>query len=76
VYVTWQEIISYDPLVCEIYYARYDGEWSEPLNISNFLNSDSGRPSIEVHNGIVHIVWDDDFFSTAAEICYSFYESL
>lgn len=75
VHVIWEETITFSPLVCEIYYARYDGEWTEPLNISNAGNSDSGRPCIGVHNGIIHVLWDDDVFSTAAEICYSFYET-
>ncbi len=76
IYVVWYETLSYNPLVCEIYYVKYDGIWSEPLNISNFQNSDSGRPSIGVKNAIVEVVWDDDTYSTAAEICYSFYNSL
>jgi hypothetical protein len=76
IYAVWYETLSYSPLVCEIYYVEYDGEWSEPLNISNFQNSDSGRPSIDVKNGIVEVVWDDDTYSTAAEICYSFYDGL
>lgn len=75
-YSVWYEIISYAPLVCEIYYTKYDGEWSEPLNISNFQNSDSGRPSIGVQNGVVEVVWDDDIYATAAEICYSFCDGL
>ncbi len=76
IYVVWYETISYAPLVCEIYYTEYDGEWSEPLNISNFQNSDSGRPSIGVYDGIVEVVWDDDIYATAAEICYSFCDGL
>ena len=74
VYVIWQETITYSPLVCEIYYTRFDSVWSEPVNISNFLNSDSGRPSIGVQNSINYVVWDDDVYSTAAEIYYSSYD--
>ncbi len=76
IYVVWYETISYTPLVCEIYYTKYVGEWSEPFNISNFQNSDSGRPSIDVQNGVVEVVWDDDIYATAAEICYSFCDGL
>ncbi len=74
VYIIWEETITYNPLVCEIYYARFDSVWSEPVNISNFQNSDSGRPSIGVQNSINYVVWDDDVYSTAAEIFYSSYD--
>ena len=76
IYVIWEETLTYRPLVCEIYYASFSGVWSEPVNISNFQNSDSGRPSIGVQNSINHVVWDDDVYSTAAEIYYSSYDDL
>ena len=76
IHVVWYETLSYTPLVCEIYYTKYDGEWSDPFNISDFQDSDSGRPSIGVHNGVVEVVWDDDIYATAAEICYSFCDGL
>lgn len=75
IYVIWEETISYEPLVCEIYYASFAGVWLDPVNISNFQNSDSGRPSICVQNSIIHVVWDDDVYSTAAEIYYSSYDT-
>jgi hypothetical protein len=73
-HVVWQENISSSPLICEVYYAQYNGIWTEPLNISN-NNSDSGRPSIVANNNFVHVVWDDDVFTTAADIFYSFYDT-
>ncbi len=56
----------------EIFYSKYDGNWSIPENISNTIN-DSWAPKISVDsNNYLHLVWYEDKGSIE-EIYYNKY---
>ncbi len=64
----------------EIWYVEYDGAWSDPVRISDFLgmNTDHQRyPSIAVDGSDnLHVVWDGQAtgFATADQIWYNKYD--
>ncbi len=66
---------THDYMRNQIYYAKYDGEWSSPVLISNHFDSTPFfqlNPSIAVDSkNNLHVVWEgSNYLSTAGQVWY------